>query len=62
MSPNYYFYSSSRGDARVFALGNTGAIFNPVVTVSNGVRPVISLSKLVKLTGDGKYNNIYTVS
>ena len=62
MSPNYYFYSSSRGDARVFALGNTGAIFNPVVTQSGGLRPVISLSKLVKLTGDGKYNNIYTVS
>ena len=27
-----------------------------------GVRPVISLSSKVKLTGDGTYNNIYTVS
>ena len=28
----------------------------------NGVRPVISLSSSVKLSGDGTYNNVYTVS
>ena len=28
----------------------------------DGIRPVISLSSKVKLTGDGTYNNIYTVS
>lgn len=27
-----------------------------------GIRPVINLSSKVKLSGDGTYNNVYTVS
>ena len=43
---------------QIFSTGLLGGRYNG----PDGIRPVISLSSKVKLTGDGTYNNIYTVS
>ena len=61
--------------AREFVINSGGSIYNGeyILTSPNslvryylnssfGARPVISLSSLVKLSGDGTYNNVYTVS
>ena len=36
--------------------------FTNIQNYSSGIRPVINLSSSVKLSGDGTYNNVYTVS
>lgn len=36
--------------------------FTNIQYYSSGIRPVINLSSSVKLSGDGTYNNVYTVS
>ncbi len=63
ISPIYY--GSSR--ANEFTIKDTGRLGNYRVNNTTaadtvGIRPVINLSKEVILTGDGTYNNIYTVS
>ena len=45
-----------------FTVSYVGYLSDGHVFDSFGVRPVISLSSSVKLSGDGTYNNVYTVS
>ena len=61
----YYF----RGDysyAYEYVINSLGGFYGTLVAYTgegeDGVRPVISLSSSVKLSGDGTYNNVYTVS
>ena len=62
-SPQFYI---KNGDYKVFVfyLCISGGISTMGYDVSGlfGVRPVISLSSKAKLSGDGTYNNVYTVS
>ena len=57
----YYFYINTRRayEFNVYSSGNLGFDY---VTYAYGVRPVISLSSKVKLSGSGTYNDVYTVS
>ena len=57
-SPNY-FYSS---DAFEFVVFNYGYFVADRVDDYNGARPVVSLSSKAKLSGNGTYNDVYTVS
>ena len=45
-----------------FKVHSNGKIYNTLVQDFSAIRPVISLSSSVKLSGDGTYNNVYTVS
>ena len=47
---------------REFLVESSGRLSSDYVRNNFGVRPVISLSSSVKLSGDGTYNNVYTVS
>ena len=62
-SPQFYIKDGNY-KAFVFYLCLSGGISTMGYDVSGlfGVRPVISLSSKVKLSGDGTYNNIYAVS
>ena len=55
------FYSSFTG-ANEFPVDSSGVLNNYDVYFTFGARPVISLSSSAKLSGDGTYNNVYTVS
>ena len=48
-------------ESRIVTLGPTGAL-NCEVSYTGAVRPVISLSSKVKLTGDGSSSNPYIIS
>ena len=55
-----YSYNSSYSILFVFA--NRGYLTNGFASNTNGIRPVINLSKNVTLAGNGTYNSVYTVS
>ena len=57
-SPGNSYY----GTYAVFAVDSSGGIGAPDLTSTLGVRPVISLSSSVKLSGSGTWNDVYTVS
>ena len=59
-TPNYFDGSDTFADC--FSVGTTGYLSDYSVRNILGVRPVISLSSKVKLSGDGTWNNVYTVS
>ena len=54
-----HFYSSSTADE--FCINSSGSIDNDFVSIIGGIRPVINLSKNIKLSGNGTWNNVYTV-
>ena len=70
---SYYLYTNKnywtgtpanydRAQVMLFLVNSSGDIYHNYPETYYGVRPVISLSSSVKLSGDGTWNNIYTVS
>ena len=61
-TPTSYLISS--GYTYIFqeSVYGSGQLGNNTIGSSNGIRPVISISKDAKLSGDGTWNNPYTVS
>ena len=59
-SPNYFFSNASL--AREFYVYSSGDLSTNPVTNPNGARPVVSLSSKAKLSGNGTYNDVYTVN
>lgn len=73
---NYYLYTNitywsetprswstdSAAVSRVFLINDSGALINSIAVRENGIRPVISISSKAKLSGNGTWNNVYTVS
>ena len=59
-TPNYFDGSDTFADC--FSVGTTGYLSDYSVRNILGVRPVISLSSSVKLSGSGTWNDVYTVS
>ena len=55
-------HSSDNGLVRGFAVYDSGYLNPYYVDGTYGVRPVISLSPTVKLSGSGTYDDVYTVS
>ena len=55
-------FSSSDASAIGFYVGPSGTVAAGYVGFSSGARPVVSLSSKVKLSGNGTYNDVYTVS
>ena len=55
-------YNSNYNCAIEFTVYSSGALFGASVNVLSGIRPVISLSSETKFSGDGTYNNPYTVN
>ena len=55
-------YVFDRGYSIDFRVDNIGVLYDAGVNSIFWVRPVISLSSEAKLTGDGTYNDVYTVS
>ena len=45
-----------------FSVFSSGFLSNGLVTSTYGARPVVSLSSKAKLSGNGTYNDVYTVS
>ena len=58
-SPFYFNSYSTFSD--VFFVPSSGSIYDYNVVYSLGARPVVSLSSKVKLSGNGTYNDVYTV-
>ena len=63
----YYLGSSSMYDSNFncaieFTVNSSGALYGASVNILSGIRPVISLSSETKFSGDGTYNNPYTVN
>ena len=58
-SPNYF---DSRGYTGEFDVDQSGVLDFNIVGNGFGARPVVSLSSKVKLSGNGTYNDVYTVS
>ena len=46
----------------MFRINQNGALSWNCVDEVIGIRPVISLSSMIKLSGDGTYNNPYEVT
>ena len=59
-SPDYFFSDISY--AYEFSVYTRGYIGAPDVDYNYGARPVVSLSSKAKLSGNGTYNDVYTVS
>ncbi len=57
----YYFFSNV-ASAGGFVVESSGGIFTYYVYDARGARPVVSLSSEAKLSGNGTYNDVYTVS
>ena len=58
-----YNFSSAGSNANEFRVYNDGSIDVYDVSYNNyGARPVVSLSSKAKLSGNGTYNDVYTVS
>ena len=58
-----YNFSSAGSNANEFRVYNDGSIDVYDVSYTNyGARPVVSLSSKAKLSGNGTYNDVYTVS
>ena len=57
-SPGYF----NTDHINIFFQSNFGGYANYQANIECGVRPVISLSSKVKLSGSGTYNDVYTVS
>ena len=60
-SPSDYFDDDYSNDSS-FIVQSSGLLSSNYVISELGIRPVISLSSSVKLSGDGTWNNVYTVS
>ena len=58
-SPHVFF---SNGGANELDVNSSGYMGYPYMNTTEGVRPVISLSPSVKLSGSGTYDDVYTVS
>ena len=58
-SPSYF--DSNYDDAKGFFIGSSGFFNSDYVRSHHGARPVVSLSSEAKLSGDGTWNNPYTV-
>ena len=56
-----YYFSINDARAIEFAVNSSGYLYNMYVNLTNGVRPVISLSSKAKLSGSGTYDDVYTV-
>ena len=65
---NQYYWSgspsdfSSSGSAGEFGVDSAGGLNDSGVIRTGGARPVVSLSSKAKLSGNGTYNDVYTVS
>ena len=57
----YYFYRTGTYANGTY-MSSSGYFSDDPVPDTLGTRPVISLSSSVKLSGDGTWNNVYTVS
>ena len=57
-----YYFSSKTDTARESTVTSSGNVGGSFVDYDTGTRPVISLSSKAKLSGNGTYNNVYTVS
>ena len=57
-----FSFFDDAGCTMEFIVSSLGKFVGSYVSNREDVRPVISLSKDVKLSGDGTYNNVYTVS
>ena len=55
------YYSISRGYAYGFNVNSSGGLEYSSLYGDIGIRPVISLSSKAKLSGNGTYNDVYTV-
>ena len=55
-------FSSDYSYASEFQVRSSGLIGNNTVLYTTGARPVVSLSSKAKLSGNGTYNDVYTVS
>ena len=55
-------FDSNDTMAHEFYIYSSGDLSNNIVSYSIGARPIISLSSSVKLSGNGTWNNVYTVS
>ena len=59
-SPDYFSsYSSSTYE---FSVSSSNGLTYNGVDAASGARPVVSLSSKAKLSGNGTYNDVYTVS
>ncbi len=56
-----YFYSSSSFVTNLF-VNSSGSLSLNAFFIASGIRPVISLSSKAKLSGNGTYNDVYTVN
>ena len=59
-SPSYFNSSGNSNEFQVYSSGTLD--YYRYVTAAYGVRPVVSLSSKAKLSGNGTYNDVYTVS
>ena len=57
-SPAYFF----NGYAYEFIVYSSGVLNGSRVSIAVGARPVVSLSSKAKLSGNGTYNDVYTVN
>ncbi|MDY4545124.1 MAG: hypothetical protein SPE00_07415, partial [Bacilli bacterium] len=57
-----YFFYSFNTVAREFRVASSGGLSNSPVASPYGARPVVSLSSKAKLSGNGTYNDVYTVN
>ena len=56
-----YSFSSSLACAFEFYVSSSGFLDSNYVAINYGTRPVVSLSSKAKLSGNGTWNNVYTV-
>ena len=64
---NQYYWVGSpigfdRGNSRELFVNDGGSLYDGLVNYDYGVRGVVSLSSEAKLSGNGTYNDVYTVS
>ena len=57
-----YSFSSSLVCAFEFYVSSSGFLDSNYVAINYGARPVVSLSSKAKLSGNGTWNNVYTVN
>ena len=55
-------FDSNNARAGEFYVLSSGYILTYTVSITRGARPVVSLSSEAKLSGNGTYNDVYTVS
>ena len=57
-----YSFDNNRSRAGRFNVNSSGSFDSSSVDASYGARPVVSLSSKAKLSGNGTYNDVYTVN